>query len=240
MPRIDVTEPLDDDPARERMLAACGGSSSAPSGGTGAGGSAARASVLAASAPAPTSVQRGSTSGSSRRSTNKRSTSGRSAGRVTAAGATKLRKAQSKQLVSAVGTLTACMRAHGVKTSSKVPAPGFGTENTTTKAGSKACGAEVKARYPEVQLPAVEAEAAAEAKSSAAARVDRLPPALTAALEKFAACMREHGIDLPPPVTTGGSLFDMKGVDKSSPQFSAAEAACDSLLQQATKPDIQP
>jgi hypothetical protein len=52
-------------------------------------------------------------------------------------------------------------------------------------------------------------------------------PVYRAALTKFAACMRENGVDVPAPNTSGnGPIFDTKGIDTSSSQFRAAETKC--------------
>ncbi len=51
------------------------------------------------------------------------------------------------------------------------------------------------------------------------------------ALAKFAACMSEHGVKLPKANTaSGGPIFNVKGVNTSSPTFKAAEANCRSDL----------
>jgi hypothetical protein len=52
-------------------------------------------------------------------------------------------------------------------------------------------------------------------------------PAYLAALTKFAACMRENGVNVPAPNTSGnGPIFDTKGIDTSSAQFKTAESKC--------------
>jgi hypothetical protein len=56
-------------------------------------------------------------------------------------------------------------------------------------------------------------------------------PAYLAALTKFAACMREHGVNVPTPNTSGsGPIFSTKGIDTASAQFRAAELKCRSDL----------
>ena len=54
---------------------------------------------------------------------------------------------------------------------------------------------------------------------------------------KFARCMRQHGIDMPDPTFSsngsGGGLVQQNlgnGVDPTSPEFQAAQKACQSLL----------
>ena len=59
-------------------------------------------------------------------------------------------------------------------------------------------------------------------------------PAFQAALAKFATCMRENGVNVPAPNTSGsGPVFDTKGIDTSSAQFKAAETKCQSDLRGA-------
>jgi hypothetical protein len=63
----------------------------------------------------------------------------------------------------------------------------------------------------------------------AAARLKN--PAYLAALTKFAACMRENGVNVPAPNTSGnGPVFDTKGIDTASAQFRSAETKCSSDL----------
>jgi hypothetical protein len=55
--------------------------------------------------------------------------------------------------------------------------------------------------------------------------------ARTAALTKFAGCMRSNGIDLPAPNTSGsGPIFDTKSLNTASAAFKAAESKCASDL----------
>lgn len=57
-------------------------------------------------------------------------------------------------------------------------------------------------------------------------------PAFKQSLSKFDACMRENGVKLPEPNTSGkGPIFSTKGLDTTSPQFRAAESKCRSDLQ---------
>jgi hypothetical protein len=51
------------------------------------------------------------------------------------------------------------------------------------------------------------------------------------ALAAFATCMRENGVKLPAPNTSGkGPVFDTKGIDTGSTQFKNAETKCASKL----------
>jgi hypothetical protein len=59
-------------------------------------------------------------------------------------------------------------------------------------------------------------------------------PARIQALTKFAECMRQNGVNLPAPNTSGnGPIFDTKGLNTSSTVFRTAEAKCQSELSKA-------
>ncbi len=52
-------------------------------------------------------------------------------------------------------------------------------------------------------------------------------PAFKVAVTKFAACMREDGVNVPEPNTSGnGPVFNSKGLDTTSLQFQHAEIKC--------------
>jgi hypothetical protein len=55
-----------------------------------------------------------------------------------------------------------------------------------------------------------------------------------AALSKYSACMRENGVNLPTPNTSGnGPVFDTKGLNTSSESFKNAEKKCQTDLKGA-------
>ncbi len=55
-----------------------------------------------------------------------------------------------------------------------------------------------------------------------------------AGLAKYAACLRQSGINVPAPNTTGkGPVFSTKGIDTSSGKFKAAQSKCQSDLKGA-------
>lgn len=51
-------------------------------------------------------------------------------------------------------------------------------------------------------------------------------PQAKAALTKFAACMKENGVTLPKANTSGGPIFNVKGVNTRSSAFKSAETKC--------------
>jgi hypothetical protein len=54
------------------------------------------------------------------------------------------------------------------------------------------------------------------------------------ALTKYAACLRQNGINVPAPNTTGdGPVFDTKGIDTSGSKFKTAQSKCQSDLKGA-------
>lgn len=56
-------------------------------------------------------------------------------------------------------------------------------------------------------------------------------PAFRKGLARFSACMRQNGVNLPAPNTSGtGPIFDTKSIDTASPKFKAAERKCSSEL----------
>jgi hypothetical protein len=56
-------------------------------------------------------------------------------------------------------------------------------------------------------------------------------PRFRSVLVRFSACLRQHGIDVGEPNTSGkGPIFDTKGINTGSPQFRAASTACRSML----------
>jgi|SRR5664280_1322745 hypothetical protein len=55
-----------------------------------------------------------------------------------------------------------------------------------------------------------------------------------AGLVKYAACLRQNGVNVPAPNTTGkGPVFSTKGIDTSSSKFKSAQSKCQSDLRGA-------
>ena len=65
---------------------------------------------------------------------------------------------------------------------------------------------------------------------------ERFNPAFKQALAKFAACMRENGVNVPAPNTSGnGPIFNTKGLNTDERQFKAAERKCSADLRGAVR-----
>jgi hypothetical protein len=59
-------------------------------------------------------------------------------------------------------------------------------------------------------------------------------PQFKGALVKFASCMRENGVNLPTPNSSGkGPIFNTKGLSVTSPKFKTAQQKCASTLRAA-------
>jgi hypothetical protein len=59
-------------------------------------------------------------------------------------------------------------------------------------------------------------------------------PVYQKALANFAACMRENGVNVPAPNTSGsGPVFSIKGLNTASAQFKTAESKCSAQLRGA-------
>jgi hypothetical protein len=56
-------------------------------------------------------------------------------------------------------------------------------------------------------------------------------PALRQVFVKYAACLRQNGVNIPGPNTSGkGPIFSTKGIDTSSPRFQTATVKCRGML----------
>lgn len=59
-------------------------------------------------------------------------------------------------------------------------------------------------------------------------------PSFRNSLSHFAACLRQHGINVPAPNTSGkGPIFNVAGIDTKSSKFRAAQLKCSTLLRVA-------
>lgn len=123
--------------------------------------------------------------------------------------------------------LRSCLEKQGIKLpaprAGRPPSGGFGAGG---RYGRPAGGFHPPAGSSRTKL----AEAIKKCGGSAFNRA-RFGGAAKAALEKYAACMRENGVNLPAPNTSGnGPVFNTKGIDTSSAAFKTAEGKCRSDL----------
>lgn len=123
---------------------------------------------------------------------------------------------------------TQCMRAHGVNMSD--PGSGNGSSGDVVTLGG-----------PGNPIDQTTMQAAQDACKSKLPKGGHQPTAaeqqqMQDAALKFTACMRRHGIDMPDPTFGSGGNGAMvqqqlgAGADPTSPQFQAAQKACQSYL----------
>ncbi len=117
-----------------------------------------------------------------------------------------------------------CMREHGIEANVSTGPGGSSALRITGHAGKGT---------PQQMEAAQKACARYQPKGGKAAN---LTPAERAQREDavlaFAKCMRQHGIDVPNPETSGGrvGIEIQGGVDPNSPKFQEAQKACQGLL----------
>jgi hypothetical protein len=130
--------------------------------------------------------------------------------------------------------LRSCLQKQGIT----LPAPPSGTTRPPGGPGAGAPGGRLRGLQPPEGVSQAQFEAAlkkcgggkppqgrAGALNSASAR---------AGLVKYATCLRQNGINVPEPNTTGnGPVFSTKGIDTSSSKFKAAQSRCQSDLKGA-------
>jgi hypothetical protein len=62
-------------------------------------------------------------------------------------------------------------------------------------------------------------------------------PVFRKALATYAACLRQNGVNVPAPNTSGkGPVFSTKGINTNSPQFKSAATKCRGVLFSAFRP----
>lgn len=203
------------------VMAACGGSSkSSSSTGT---GTVAKAASTGGTSPGP-------------------------AGRARQRAATRLGSPQFKQALTKFAT---CMRENGVNfpapnTSGKGPvfsAKGVNTTSSAYRAAATKCrsvlSTALRASAP-ARGSAGTTGAASQAKPAPALRPKvKVPPAIAHDLERFTACMREHGVsNYPEPE---GETFNTGHLhlDTKSAQYKQASKGCEPILQAAFAPPRQ-
>ena len=134
---------------------------------------------------------------------------------------------------SQFAALRSCLQKQGIT----LPAPPSGTTRQPGGPGAGAFGGRPGGLQPPKGVSQAQFQAAlkkcgagnfggrAAGLNSASAR---------AALAKYATCLRQNGINVPPPNTSGnGPVFNTKGIDTSSSKFRAAQSKCQSDLKGA-------
>jgi len=112
-----------------------------------------------------------------------------------------------------------CMRSHGVP---EFPDPVGNALQVRVSPGS-----DLDPNSAQMQT----AQKACQSLQPGGAQGGQISPAQQADALKYSACMRSHGVpNFPDPVfSNGGAQLKITGIDPNSPQFAAAQKACQSL-----------
>jgi hypothetical protein len=128
-----------------------------------------------------------------------------------------------------VTALRACLLKNGIPLPKRIPgqkgAPG---------AGGFLGGAALPKGVTRDQYQAALKKCGAGTFASPGRRVSS--PAFKAALTKFATCLRQNGVNISAPNTSGtGPIFSTKGINTASAQFRTAERKCSAILRAGLK-----
>jgi hypothetical protein len=132
--------------------------------------------------------------------------------------------------------LRACLQKNGITLPQRTPGagrrPGAGGPGGAGGAGGGFFGGGAGAQLPKgvtrAQLQTAMAKCGGSGAFGRGGRANN--PAFRQSLAKFAACMRQNGVNLPAPSTSGGPVFSTKGLNTRSKAFMAADTKCQSLL----------
>ena len=124
-------------------------------------------------------------------------------------------------------SLRTCMQKEGINLPAPKGAPGQGGQGGPGAGGGRP-GGFLKAPEGVSQAKFQEALKKCGAQNFAGRGSRNLSsPTARAALTSYATCMREHGVSLPAPNTSGkGPVFNTSGVNTSSTAFKSAQKAC--------------
>jgi hypothetical protein len=132
--------------------------------------------------------------------------------------------------------LRECLEKNGITLPKRTPGTGATGSRPAPGTGGPGAGAfGIKGAGPKLPKGVTKAQYEAALKKCGGGLLGRPGnfnnPARTAALTKFATCMRQNGINLPTPNTNGtGPIFNTKSINTASAQFKAAEKTCASAL----------
>jgi hypothetical protein len=159
------------------------------------------------------------------------SSSGSSTGSTSTSGSATSASAQTaKGNTGRFAAMRACLQKNGITLPQRAPGSkrprGAGAGGFLGGGGGG--GPQLPKGVTRAQLQAAMAKCGGGAGGFGGARSNN--PAFKASLAKFATCMSQNGVKLPAPSTSGGPVFNTKGINTHSKAFVAAETKCQSLL----------
>lgn len=185
-------------------LTACGGSS---------GSTSSRANAAATSATGASTSTAGSTT------TTGTPTTGTSTGGTSTSGPSQQHNGTQRAGLGRFAAMRACLRRNGVT----LPRP-------TSGPGGTIRGFQLPKGVTTAQYQAALRKCGGFLGAGPGARATA-NPVFRQALVKYATCLRQNGVNIPAPNTSGkGPIFGPKGLNPSSPRFRAAAMKCRSVL----------
>jgi hypothetical protein len=132
------------------------------------------------------------------------------------------------QITARLATLRACLTEAGITPPKPVPG------QPLALGGAVGLGAQLPKGVTRAQYEAALRKCALTRAGTSSGRGHLAGPVYRKALTQFAACMRQHGENIPAPNTTGkGPVFSTSGLNTQSPQFKAATVKCSGILRSA-------
>jgi hypothetical protein len=129
-----------------------------------------------------------------------------------------------------------CLQKNGVTLGKRTPGAGGPSGGAISRAGGGVGGPQLPKGVTPAQFQAALKKCAGGSLAGRSGRpgsgfARSASPAFGQALAKFAACLRQNGVNIPAPNTSGkGPIFSTKGINTSSPQFRSASMKCRSAL----------
>ncbi len=172
----------------------------------------------------------GGSSGSSTKAATTGATTASASGTTTSTGAASSQSKAAGAARQRSSTIRECLQKNGVTPPKRSPSSGYPGSGAFPGAG----GPQLPKGMTRAQFEATLKKCGGGsfgARLSGPGAPRLRSPVFTQALTKFAACLRQNGINVPAPNTSGkGPIFSTRGIKTTSPQFRAASAKCRSVL----------
>jgi hypothetical protein len=123
-----------------------------------------------------------------------------------------------------------CLQKNGITLPQRTPGSGRSAGGPGGFLGGGAGGPQLPKGVTRAQYEAALKKCGGEIRFGGGGRFAQNPVFKTA-IAKYAECLRQNGVNVPAPNTSGkGPVFDTKGINTTSPQFKAATTKCRATL----------